>query len=566
MKTGESLQIPSPDATDAAPEYPWGGLRVTLVFSFLINLLALVTPLYAMIIHDRVIGGQSLIPLYLLSPVVGLALLLLLHLRWQRASYMLWSGREFARQLAEWCWEKLFALPLATLSRQSANSQMNRIKAIERQCDLVVGPLAVALSDLPFVIPGLGVIAWLGGRIVLAPLAGLLFMILIGWVFARFLRGAISDASTAGNRKSAVLRNAWNSLASLRMAGALPGWEKRLRDSAVSSAKALRSQAIRDGLLRAAAVGCMGFTVLLTLVFGVDLALHHAITSGGLLATVLIVWVIFSAPQRVMVSWSRLGQLMLARRQMEALARTPAEAFDPDSVPPNGTFPPSIEFSRVSLRFDTDTGAVLSGVSFKMEPGEILVVQGATGAGKSTLLKAVTGLYKPVGGSLLIADSDIRQFAPRDLRNAISYLPEQSVRGGGSVRDLFRLASPLATDEEMLNLLRTFSGEEFEHYFPQGLGTLVTEDPFHVLTPVVNCLAIARAFHRPAEILLLDNPMLGDISKPGLLKMLADRKGRQTILLVTSDEDLTVLADRTIVLDAGSLVSADSSSPIKPTA
>ena len=85
---------------------------------------------------------------------------------------------------------------------------------------------------------------------------------------------------------------------------------------------------------------------------------------------------------------------------------------------------------------------------------------------------------------------------------------------------------------------------------------MVTEDPFLVLSPAVACIALARAFLRRAKILLLDEPLLTDASKPGLMKMLAERKGRQTILLVTKDQDLIMQADKAIVLDAGMLVHA----------
>ena len=195
----------------------------------------------------------------------------------------------------------------------------------------------------------------------------------------------------------------------------------------------------------------------------------------------------------------------------------------------------------------------------------MLFRSGRNGAGKSTLLKTVTGLYAPVGGSVLISGRDIRQFEPRDLRVAISYLAEQPKRSIGSVRDNW-IASPIATDEEMLSMLRIFAGERFDHYYPRGLDTMVTEDPFLVLSPAVACIALARAFLRRAKILLLDEPLLTGASKAGLMKMLAERRGRQTILLVTKDQDLIMQADKAIVLDAGMLVHAGPISKSEPKA
>lgn len=547
----------------AATKLPWRGLEIGLGFAVIINLLALIPAFYTKIAYDRVIGGQSLSTLFAISLGTGLALIAMLFLRWQRASYMAWTGSEFARRMADWSWEKLCALPMVTVGRLPTSSQLNRIKDIERQRDLVSGPLAIALTDLPFVVFALAAIAWLGGWIVLAPIVGLAVMALLGWLFSLYMRAAIRDASTAMSRKNAMLQNACSSMASLRMAGDLAGWKQRFLESAITSAEAMRTHATRNGLLQAVAQGCTGFTALITLAFGIELVLHRVLTPGGLIATMLLIWRVLAAPQAVMVSWSRLGQLAISWKQMQALGQAKAEVIDPGIVQPLEELTPSIEFSRVSVRFDAEGDAALSGVSFKVEPGELVAVLGRNGAGKSTLLKTVTGLYAPVAGSVLISGRDIRQFEPRDLRVSISYLAEKPVRSIGSVRDKFWIASPLATDEEMLTMLRIFAGEKFDHYYPKGLDTMVTEDPFLVLSPALNCITLARAFRRRSKILLLDEPLLTDTTRPALKKMLAERKGHQTILLVTKDEDLIMQADKAIVLDAGALVHAGPISKIE---
>lgn len=546
----------------AALEFPRRGLLVALGLAFVINLLALSTSFYTMIVYDRVIGGQSLLTLGTASLGVGLSLVFLLVFRWYRASYLAWTGKEFSRRLADWTLEKLCAIPMGSLARLPVASQVHRVRDLERLRDLIAGPLAIALTDLPFVVLALGAIAFLGGWIVLAPLVALVVQAALGYFFSKYLASAIRGASVASSRRQEMLLDACQSVAQLRMTGDISGWKRRFEQVALTSAEALRDHSVRMGLVQSVAQGSSGLTALVTLAFGVGLVISGQLTPGGLIATMLLIWRVLAAPQMAMVSWSRLGQLAISWRQMQALARARSEVIDPSVVQPLEELVPSIEFSRVTVRFDAENDAALSGVSFSIEPGELAVVLGRNGAGKSTLLKTITGLYAPVGGSVLVAGRDIRQFEPRDLRVWMSYLPEMPDNLNGTVRENLLLGSPLRSDEECLEVLQKIAGRQFAQYFPEGLETRVSATPLYILGTAARCLSLARAVLRRSKILLLDDPLLTHTTKPALLEILAARKGRDTTVLVTEDADLIKIADRAIVLDRGSVVHVG---PILPT-
>ena len=196
--------------------------------------------------------------------------------------------------------------------------------------------------------------------------------------------------------------------------------------------------------------------------------------------------------------------------------------------------------------------AALRGVSLRVEEGELVALIGVNGAGKSTTLSAISGIVKPVSGSIMFRDQSLIGRSPEAiLRMGIALVPEG--------RDIF----PSLTTEENLRL-GAFSRhnrseyrsdlEEIFELFP------ILEERFHQIGGTLSGgeqqqLAIARSLMAHPKMLMLDEPSLG--LAPTLVDQIFTliptlRLRGATILLVEQNVDRTLkIADRVYLLNTG---------------
>jgi ABC-type branched-subunit amino acid transport system ATPase component/ABC-type branched-subunit amino acid transport system permease subunit len=199
--------------------------------------------------------------------------------------------------------------------------------------------------------------------------------------------------------------------------------------------------------------------------------------------------------------------------------------------------------------------SVLKGVDLALDSGELVAVLGANGAGKSTLMRALSGLLRPVGGTILFAGRDVAAFAAhRVARAGLVLVPEgRQVFPELSVIDNVRLGAyarpDLARDEVDAMLARFPSIERRRR---QRAGLLSGGEQ--------QMLAIARGLIARPTVLLLDEPSLG--LAPALINELFQvlaglRDQGMTILLVDQMAALALsVADRGYVMESGAIVHA----------
>jgi ABC-type branched-subunit amino acid transport system ATPase component/ABC-type branched-subunit amino acid transport system permease subunit len=198
---------------------------------------------------------------------------------------------------------------------------------------------------------------------------------------------------------------------------------------------------------------------------------------------------------------------------------------------------------------------VLDGVELALRPGELVAVLGANGAGKSTLMRALSGLLRPVSGTLLFAGTDIATFAPhRIAARGLVLVPEgRQVFPELSVVDNVRLGAYTRRDvseAEVATMVRRFPSLERRRDTRAGLLSGGEQQ----------MLAIARGLIARPRVLLLDEPSLG--LAPALIgelyRVLAELRDQgMTILLVDQMAALALaVADRGYVMESGRIVHA----------
>ena len=217
--------------------------------------------------------------------------------------------------------------------------------------------------------------------------------------------------------------------------------------------------------------------------------------------------------------------------------------------------------------------SVLKDVNFKVFPGEILALVGATGSGKSTVLSLVPRFYEPTSGSLRFGTRDAAEMSIEEVRAQTAFVFEEAVLFSGTVREnvLMGVAEqyehgtededyPAAEElEATLQTALQLAACDFVAELPQGLDTVIGEEGMSLSGGQRQRLSLARALAKRPSVLLLDDPFSAlDVNTEeriitGLREGL-DGLGGATTLLTAHRPSTVALADRVLLMVDGAVV------------
>ncbi len=224
-----------------------------------------------------------------------------------------------------------------------------------------------------------------------------------------------------------------------------------------------------------------------------------------------------------------------------------------------------IVFDHVSFQYPTSHRMVLQDISLSIDPGEVVALVGENGSGKTTLIKLLCRLYDPMDGSITLDDIDLRQFETSALRREISVIFQNYVQYHMTARENIWFGDiELPRDHEKIATAARHAGaDDLITRLPKGYETMLGkwfEDGEELSAGEWQKVALARAFMRDAQIMVLDEPTSALDAKSeyevfrGFKRLI---QGRSAILV--SHRFSTVrMADRIFVLEEGSIVESGS--------
>lgn len=498
-------------------------LTAGFAVSLFINLIALAIPFLTMVVYDRVIGGTS--PEALPGLAMGglIVVAIVLGLRRARARLLAAAHARFGHALETRAAQRVMRAPVAVTGQAAAHVLLERIQQAWRVVDPLGHALSTALFDAPFILLSLVAIACVGGLIVLVPILYLGVFLAIAVLLDHRSRTDLQLAAAAAAEREAMLAELADKAEDLRLAGLEDAWLNRFAEVSRRTAAAAVQTGTRAAFTQAVAHVLGTGVALATLATGVGLVLGGSMSAGGLIATMLLVWRITGPAQALFFSLGRLRQARGQRARLEALLQTPAEA-DPQTRMHNAKRNvPTLRFDRVSYRHPTAAEPALSGVSFAMEPGEVVAVLGPTGCGKSTVLDIAAGLLTPQAGAVLVDGENLAHIDPDDYRLTVAaHAPARPHVFNVPARENIALAAPW---------IETATLDD----------TVLDGDR----------LALARLASRPPRIAVLDMPANGEDGAARFAAFVERMRGSGSVVFSTADPAVARMADKVLVLDAG---------------
>ncbi|MFN2386108.1 MAG: ABC transporter ATP-binding protein [Thermoanaerobaculia bacterium] len=245
--------------------------------------------------------------------------------------------------------------------------------------------------------------------------------------------------------------------------------------------------------------------------------------------------------------------LAAARRVFELMDRASEIEEKPGAreLPP---FAEAVHFEDVSFRYGD--AAVLQGIDLTIRRGETVALVGPSGAGKTTLANLLPRLYDPTRGRVTLDGVDLRDATLASVRRQVSLVTQETVLFDAPVRENIAYGQPDSGEERVRAAARAAYADEFIRSLPEGYETRVGEDASRLSGGQRQRLAIARALHKNAPILILDEAtsQLDAESEALVARALANLMRDRTTLVIAHRLSTVRRADRIVVLDRGRIV------------
>ena len=214
----------------------------------------------------------------------------------------------------------------------------------------------------------------------------------------------------------------------------------------------------------------------------------------------------------------------------------------------------TVAFEDVRFGWSADRPPVLDGLSFRVPPGETLMIAGPSGAGKSTVIELLLGFARPQSGRITFNGAPIETIVPEALARMTSWIGQSPVLFAGSLGENIRFARPEASEAELEAAVRDAGLAELVAALPLGLATPIGEGGFGLSGGQGQRVAIARAFLKNAPLLLLDEPTahLDPATEAHILRCLQRLAINRTVILVGHSQAVHAFPGRRIDLAARS--------------
>ncbi|WP_068785949.1 ABC transporter ATP-binding protein [Paenibacillus phocaensis] len=300
---------------------------------------------------------------------------------------------------------------------------------------------------------------------------------------------------------------------------------------------------------------CVGLSYAIGLTYGIYLVFHNELTLGDLVSfnmyLGMMIWPMFAIGELINI-------MQRGGASLDRVNETLNEKPDVEDVPNPAQVetPETIEFKDVTFSYPTSTINNLEHIDLTIKRGETLGIVGRTGSGKSTLLKQLLHEYPVGSGELTISGVPIQQITLNQLHGWIGYVPQEQILFSKTVRQNIQYGCPGASDEKILEAIRTAAFDQDLGTLSDGLDTLVGEKGVALSGGQKQRVSLARAFIADPELLILDDALsaVDARTEARIIENIRSQRSGKTTLISTHRLSAIEHADWIVVLEKGKII------------
>ena len=545
--------------THVLPLRPDISLAHLIAASIAINILALALPVMTLQVYDRILPNPGSGTLPLLITGVTVAIGIEAALRLMRAWLIGWYGAVYEYRMSCHALGHVLAADLPDMLKRGAGEYLHQMSAIGKLRDFNNGYLPVTLIDLAFIPVFLAFIIYIAGPLAFVPATGLMAMALLSLAHGHTLRHLLAQRDAADDKRYNFLIETLGAIHTLKALTLEKIFQRKYEQLEEHSARRNFTTAEATAKAFNTCATLSNVIVVGTIMLGAFLALRHEITSGALVATLLLSGRMMQMVQRGLMLWIKHQDAGLARQKINSLLEEPARqdtrwlaslpARDVATAQPGGSLTIS-NLAYIPAGADTPLFSI---DQLDIAPGDIVWLSGPTASGKTTLLRLLAGVLSPTRGNIKIDGQNLRRYTPAQLARHIGYVNAEPVIFRGTIRhnitrfgdidalNARRAATQLGIDKDIARL-------------PLGFDTFLQGNISDTIPPgLKQRIAMARVIAATPGILLLDGADMS-LDRHGqklLIDHLRAMQGRISMIIVSEEPAMQALATRHLHLQGG---------------
>ncbi|MEP3945143.1 type I secretion system permease/ATPase [Ascidiaceihabitans sp.] len=517
------------------------------IFSMFANLLMLTGPMYMLQVYDRVLGSKSEETLIALSLLVVFLYGIMGILDFTRARIMARVGAKFQATLDRRVFDAVVRKSAVAPDMQT-QSGLADLEAVQR---LLTSPVLMAFFDLPWTpifIAGIflfhPMLGWMA-------LGGAAVLILIALANQLLSRRPQMNAGIAGQQASSMSDQIRIEAEMVQAMG--------MRDAAFSRWQIARNKAL-TGQIKATDVsgGFSSLTKTLRLFLqsamlglGAYLVLQDLMTPGAMIAGSILLGRALAPVEMMLNQWPVVQRASKGWDTMaELLGTVPPESQRTPLPNPKAR----LVAKALTIVAPGQKQASLRGLNFELPPGKALGVIGPSGAGKSTLAKAVTGVWRPAGGSIRLDNAALEHYAPDVLGQHIGYLPQRVQLFDGTIADNIARLAMKPDAGKVVEAAKNAAAHEMILELPDGYDTRLSTAQQRLSGGQMQRIGLARAMYGDPAILVLDEPNsnLDNVGNEALNQAIRAIKARGGSVMIMAHRPAAIQeCDLLLVIDNG---------------
>lgn len=536
-------------------KYRWI-LGEVLLASFMLQIFALVSPIFFQVVVDKVLVHRGLSTLDIL--VVGLVAIsgfetVLSMLRTYIFSH---TTNRIDVELGARLFRRLMALPLAYFNARRVGDSVARVRELENIRQFLTGSALTLVIDLVFTFVFLAVMAWYSAGLTLIVLVSLPFYIAISAAVTPIFRQRLDEKFRRGAENQALLVEVVTGIETVKSMAAEPQMQQRWEEQLASYVSA--SFGVTN-LANYASQSIQFVSKLVTagiLFWGAHAVMRGDMTVGELVAFNMLAGRVAQPVLRLAQIWQDFHQARLSIERLGDILNTPPE---PASTSRRAALPPikgAIRLDHVSFRYSPDGPEILKNIELEVPAGQVLGVVGSSGSGKSTIAKLIQRLYVPETGRVMIDGTDLALVDPGWLRRQIGTVQQESMLFNRSVRDNIALTDQGISMDQVIAAAKLAGAHDFIVQLPGAYDTQIGERGTGLSGGQRQRIAIARALLTNPRILIFDEATsaLDYESEHAIQQQMRRISANRTVIVIAHRLSTVRGCDRIVTVENGFLI------------